>query len=135
MVDYLQLMHQRGKVESRQIEVAEISRSLKQLAKELSVPILALSQLNRKVEERKGGKPMLSDLRESGAIEQDADVVIFIHKEDESSDGEGGGEVRQGAVPVELIVAKQRNGPTGSIDLIFLSEYTRFESRARGDWQ
>jgi len=135
VVDYLQLMHQRGRVESRQLEVAEISRALKQLAKELSVPILALSQLNRKVEERKGGKPMLSDLRESGAIEQDADVVLFIHKEDEPGDGEGGGEVRQGTVPVELIVAKQRNGPTGSIDLIFLSEYTRFESRARGDWQ
>ncbi|HEY8208074.1 MAG TPA: replicative DNA helicase, partial [Myxococcaceae bacterium] len=108
VVDYLQLMHQRGRVESRQIEVAEISRSLKQLAKELAVPIMALSQLNRKVEERKGGKPMLSDLRESGAIEQDADVVLFIHKEDENGgDGEGGGEVRQGAVPVELIVAKQ----------------------------
>ena len=135
VVDYLQLMHQRGRVESRQIEVAEISRSLKQLAKELEVPILALSQLNRKVEERKGGKPMLSDLRESGAIEQDADVVIFIHRDEENPDGEGGGEARQGAIPVELIIAKQRNGPTGSIDLIFLSEYTKFESRARGDWQ
>ncbi|HZN93453.1 MAG TPA: replicative DNA helicase [Myxococcales bacterium] len=136
IVDYLQLMHQRGKVESRQIEVSEISRALKQLAKELGVPIIALSQLNRKVEERKGGKPMLSDLRESGAIEQDADVVLFIHKDENPGDGEGGGgEVRQGAVPVELIVAKQRNGPTGSIDLIFLSEYTKFESRARGEWQ
>src|SRR5687768_16515628 len=131
-------MHQKGKVESRQIEVSEISRSLKALAKELEVPILALSQLNRKVEERKGGKPMLSDLRESGAIEQDADVVLFIHREEDSGgdggDGEGAPQ-RTGAVPVELIVAKQRNGPTGSIDLIFLSEYTKFESRARGDWQ
>lgn len=137
VVDYLQLMHQKGKVESRQIEVSEISRSLKALAKELDVPILALSQLNRKVEERKGGKPMLSDLRESGAIEQDADVVMFIHREEDSGDG-GDGEgapQRTGAVPVELIVAKQRNGPIGSIDLIFLSEYTKFESRARGDWQ
>jgi replicative DNA helicase len=137
VVDYLQLMHQKGRVESRQLEVAEISRSLKGLAKEISVPILALSQLNRKVEERKGGKPVLSDLRESGAIEQDADVVMFIHREDES-DGEGeggGGGPRRAAREVELIIAKQRNGPTGSVDLVFLSEYTRFESRARGEFQ
>jgi len=135
VIDYLQLMHQKGKVESRQLEVSEISRSLKALAKELEVPIVALSQLNRKVEERKGGKPMLSDLRESGSIEQDADVVMFIHREDDS---EGEGEApqpKQGAIPVELIIAKQRNGPIGSIDLIFLSEFTRFESRARGEWQ
>jgi replicative DNA helicase len=133
VVDYLQLMHQKGKVESRQLEVSEISRSLKALAKELEVPIIALSQLNRKVEERKGGKPMLSDLRESGAIEQDADVVMFIHREDdEDEDGNGGGYSARTSIPVELIVAKQRNGPTGSIDLIFLSEFTRFESRARG---
>jgi replicative DNA helicase len=135
VVDYLQLMHQKGKVESRQLEVSEISRSLKALAKELEVPILALSQLNRKVEERKGGRPMLSDLRESGAIEQDADVVMFIHRdsdEDEDEGGPGASYTGRGAVPVELIVAKQRNGPTGTIDLVFLSEYTRFESRARG---
>jgi replicative DNA helicase len=136
VIDYLQLMRQKGKVESRQLEVAEISRALKQLAKELDTPVLALSQLNRKVEERKGGKPMLSDLRESGAIEQDADVVLFIHREDEG-DGDGGDSGRQphrSAIPVELIVAKQRNGPVGSIDLVFLAELTRFESRAR-DWQ
>ncbi|MEW6430470.1 MAG: replicative DNA helicase [Myxococcota bacterium] len=136
VIDYLQLMHQKGKVESRQLEVAEISRALKQLAKELDTPILALSQLNRKVEERKGGKPMLSDLRESGAIEQDADVVLFIHR-DEEGDGEGGEPSSQpyrSAIPVELIVAKQRNGPVGSIDLVFLAELTRFESRARA-WQ
>ena len=133
VIDYLQLMHQKGKVESRQLEIAEISRALKQLAKELEVPIIALSQLSRKVEERKGGKPMLSDLRESGAIEQDADVVMFIHREDQT-DGEGGGEPRTStAIPVQLIIAKQRNGPIGEIDLIFLSEYTRFESRARGE--
>jgi replicative DNA helicase len=85
------------------------------------------------VEERKGGKPMLSDLRESGSIEQDADVVMFIHREDQT-DGEGGGEPRAStAIPVQLIIAKQRNGPIGDIDLVFLSEYTRFESRARGD--
>ena len=135
VIDYLQLMHQKGKVESRQLEVSEISRSLKALAKELSVPILALSQLNRKVEERKGGKPMLSDLRESGAIEQDADVVMFIHREDDGDEGGGQDNAARGTISVELIVAKQRNGPIGSIDLVFLSEFTRFESRAREGWQ
>lgn len=138
VIDYLQLMHQKGKVESRQLEVSEISRALKQLAKELEVPVIALSQLNRKVEERKGGKPMLSDLRESGSIEQDADVVMFIHREDQDegggADGEEGARSRT-VIPVELIVAKQRNGPVGSIDLVFLSEFTRFESRARGEFQ
>jgi replicative DNA helicase len=137
VIDYLQLMHQKGKVESRQLEVSEISRALKQLAKELEVPVIALSQLNRKVEERKGGKPMLSDLRESGSIEQDADVVMFIHREDQDEgapDGEEGAKSRT-VIPVELIVAKQRNGPVGSIDLVFLSEFTRFESRARGEFQ
>ncbi|MGQ0507446.1 MAG: replicative DNA helicase [Myxococcaceae bacterium] len=136
VIDYLQLMHQKGRVESRQLEVSEISRSLKALAKELGVPIIALSQLSRNVEERKDGKPMLSDLRESGAIEQDADVVMFIHREQQQQDGEqpAPGQSR-GAEPVELIVAKQRNGPIGSIDLIFLAEFTRFESRARGEWQ
>ena len=134
IIDYLQLMSMKGRTESRQLEVAEISRALKQLSKELEVPVLALSQLSRKVEERKGGKPMLSDLRESGAIEQDADVVMFIHREDSDEEGEGGGGgERGGAIPVELIVAKQRNGPIGSIDLVFLAEYTRFESRSRGD--
>jgi replicative DNA helicase len=134
VIDYLQLMHLKG-AESRQLEISEISRSLKALAKELEVPIIALSQLNRKVEERKGGKPMLSDLRESGAIEQDADVVMFIHREEEGGDGDGApAESNRTAIPVELIVAKQRNGPVGSVDLVFLSEFTRFESRARGEW-
>ena len=132
VVDYLQLMHQHGRVESRQQEVQEISRSLKSLSKELNVPVLAVSQLNRRVEERRigGGRPVLSDLRESGAIEQDSDVVIFIHRPDNSSDDEiapGPG----GASTVELIVAKQRNGPTGTVELVFLPEYTRFENRAR----
>jgi replicative DNA helicase len=131
VVDYLQLMHQKGRVESRQLEVAEISRSLKSLAKELDLPILALSQLNRKIEDRKGGKPMLSDLRESGAIEQDADVVMFIHQDDEPN----GSSADRTTLPVELIIAKQRNGPIGSIELVFLSEFTRFESRAKGEWQ
>src|SRR5262249_15977259 len=104
VIDYLQLMHQKGKVENRQLEVSEISRSLKALAKELDIPILALSQLNRKVEERKGGRPMLSDLRESGAIEQDADVVLFIHRDDEGDEGDASS---RGSSAVELIVAKQ----------------------------
>ncbi len=133
VIDYLQLMHQKGKVESRQLEVSEISRALKQLAKELNVPIVALSQLNRKVEERKGGKPMLSDLRESGAIEQDADVVMFIHREDDSEEGAPEPQAKT-VIPVEIIIAKQRNGPVGSVDMVFLAEFTRFESRAR-DWQ
>jgi len=131
VVDYLQLMHQKGKVENRQLEVSEISRSLKALAKELDLPVLALSQLNRKIEERRGGRPMLSDLRESGAIEQDADVVMFIHRDDDAD----APSADHRALEVELIVAKQRNGPIGTINLVFLSEYTRFESRAKGDWQ
>jgi replicative DNA helicase len=132
IIDYLQLMH--SKAESRQLEIGQISRSLKQLAKELDVPIIALSQLSRKVEERKDGKPMLSDLRESGSIEQDADVVMFIHREAKDGEGDGGGDGGGGrrTMEVELIVAKQRNGPIGSVDLVFLPEYTRFESRARG---
>ncbi|NVI97993.1 replicative DNA helicase [Myxococcus sp. AM009] len=135
VIDYLQLMHQKGKVESRQLEVAEISRALKQLAKELEVPIIALSQLSRKVEDRKGGKPMLSDLRESGSIEQDADVVMFIHREVADDEGPDAQPAQQSntVIPVELIVAKQRNGPIGSIDLVFLAEYTRFESRLRSE--
>lgn len=132
VIDYLQLMSQRGKVESRQQEVQEISRSLKSLAKELKVPIIALSQLNRKVEERrgKGSRPMLSDLRESGAIEQDADVVMFLHREQADDEGDGGPRP-SGPVEVELVVAKQRNGPTGEVPLLFFGEFTRFESRAR----
>ncbi len=134
VIDYLQLMHQRGRVESRQQEVQEISRSLKALAKELGLPIVALSQLNRKVEERRGknSKPMLSDLRESGAIEQDADVVMFIHKEIEEGDGDGAPSA-QGphAEDVELVIAKQRNGPTGSVPLLLFSECTRFENKMR----
>ncbi|QSQ14307.1 replicative DNA helicase [Myxococcus landrumensis] len=133
IIDYLQLMHQKGKVESRQLEVAEISRALKQLAKELEVPIIALSQLSRKVEERKGGKPMLSDLRESGSIEQDADVVMFIHREEVEEGGEAPQNAQTTVIPVELIIAKQRNGPIGEIPLVFLAEYTRFESRSRGE--
>ena len=126
VIDYLQLMSARG-AESRHLEIAEISRGLKSLSKELHLPILALSQLSRDVEKGKR-KPQLSDLRESGSIEQDADCVLFIHRDgDVEPEGPGG------PIPVELIIAKQRNGATGSFDLVFMSELTRFENAARED--
>ncbi len=131
VVDYLQLMSGGGRTYSREQEVAQCSRSLKQLAKELGVPVLALSQLNRTVEERNGGRPMLSDLRESGSLEQDADVVMFIHPEEPDEDAPE--EATHGSLPVELIVAKQRNGPTGTVPLNLMQEWTRFESRSRAE--
>jgi replicative DNA helicase len=121
MVDYLQLMRGSESKDSREQEISEISRSLKALAKELNVPVLALSQLNRKVEDRNPPIPRLADLRESGAIEQDADVIAFIYRDaayDEDSAKKG---------LTEIIIAKQRNGPTGSVELTFIREYTRFE--------
>ena len=123
VVDYLQLMRADGK-DSREQEISEISRSLKALAKELRVPVIALSQLNRQVENRNPPKPRLSDLRESGAIEQDADVICFIYREEayvEDTDKKG---------IAEIIVAKQRNGPIGSVELAFLHQYTKFEDLA-----
>jgi replicative DNA helicase len=122
IVDYLQLMRGRGNAERREQEISEISRSLKALAKELRVPVIALSQLNRGVETRTGNKkPTLADLRESGAIEQDADVIIFLYRDEvyhkDKADNKG---------KAEIIVAKQRNGPTGEIPLTFLSQCTRF---------
>ena len=130
IVDYLQLMQGRGKFDNRQQELASISRALKILAKELDVPILALSQLSRAPEARGDHRPQLSDLRESGALEQDADVVLFIFREEMySQDGERRPEIEGVA---ELIVGKQRNGPVGTVKLAFLKQYTRFENLQTG---
>ena len=125
VVDYIQLMQGRGRFENRQQELSAISRSMKGLAKELNVPIVCLSQLSRAPEARSDHRPQLSDLRESGALEQDADVVMFIYREDQYEQNEE----NQGLA--EIIVGKQRNGPTGSVRLAFLREHTRFENLAR----
>jgi len=126
IIDYLQLMRSSASSERRDLEISEMSRSLKALAKELSLPVMALSQLNRKLEERHDKRPQLSDLRESGALEQDADVVFFIYRDevynrDENNPNKG---------TAELLLKKQRNGPTGDIKLAFLNTYTRFENLA-----
>src|SRR5512138_2082778 len=128
LVDYLQLMHAPSDRmnQSREQEIATISRSLKSLAKELECPIVALSQLNRGVEKRKGEPPMLSDLRESGAIEQDADVVMFLHRDDGDEKDGTPAPSDSPSQPVQLIVAKQRQGPTGKVDLIFIKANTFF---------
>ncbi len=131
IIDYLQLMQGRGKFDNRQQELASISRSLKILAKELEIPILALSQLSRATETRADHRPQLSDLRESGALEQDADVVMFIYREEMYQQGEE--ERRPEADGVaEIIIGKQRNGPIGSVNLAFLKQYTRFENLQSG---
>jgi len=132
VVDYLQLMHAPSDraSQSREQEIATISRSLKALAKELQVPVVALSQLNRAVEKRKGERPMLADLRESGAIEQDADVVMFLHRPEQ--EGEGGQDAMNAEVQdVELILAKHRQGPTGVMSLVFFKKHTFFAEKRR----
>ncbi|MFQ5673614.1 MAG: replicative DNA helicase [Nitrospinales bacterium] len=127
IIDYLQLMHSSSKVDNRQLEISEISRGIKALAKELNLPIIALSQLSRAVESRTDKKPQLADLRESGSIEQDADVVAFIYREEVYSP-----DTAEPGV-AEILVRKQRNGPIGDIKLTFSKECTRFYNHAEGD--
>ncbi|MCM8767106.1 MAG: replicative DNA helicase [Candidatus Omnitrophica bacterium] len=122
IIDYLQLMKGKGKAENRQQEISEISAALKSLAKELNIPVIAVSQLSRATEQRADKKPQLADLRESGSIEQDADLVLLLYREEYYN------ETEENKGKAEVIIAKQRNGPTGSIFLTFLEEYTRFEN-------
>ena len=132
VIDYLQLLNaSSSRIENRQQEIAQISNGIKALAKELNVPVIVLSQLNREMEKDKNRKPRLSDLRESGAIEQDADLVALLYKPEAEKDDEDGGSAELDALPVNLLIAKQRNGPTGDVHLTFFKGFTRFESAAK----
>ena len=125
VIDYLQLITGNGRSDSRQQEVSDISRQLKALARELEVPVIALSQLSRSIEKREDKRPLMSDLRESGAIEQDADIIAFLHREDyqKTEDGE-----QVNAGPVKIIISKHRNGALGEIELLFEKNYSRFSN-------
>jgi replicative DNA helicase len=129
IIDYLQLMRGRARVESRQQEISEISRSLKALAKELNIPVIAVSQLSRKTEERTGNRPQLSDLRESGAIEQDADLILFIYRDEVYNRAED----NPNRGKAEVIIGKQRNGPIGKIEMAFLDKFTTFKELYKGE--
>lgn len=134
VIDYLQLLHSTARrAENRQQEIADISNGVKSLAKELDVPIIVLSQLNRELEKDKNRKPRMSDLRESGSIEQDADLVGLLYKPNAGDEEESGAPPteEQDAVPVNLLIAKQRNGPTGDVHLTFMKSFTRFENAAK----
>jgi replicative DNA helicase len=128
VIDYLQLMQVPGTKENRTNEISEISRSLKMLAKEMNVPVIALSQLNRSLEQRADRRPVMSDLRESGAIEQDADLIMFIYRDEVYNDNSPDKGI------AEIIVGKQRNGPIGKVRLTFLGKYTRFENYIGNDY-